>query len=107
MPINWTTGLDAAAGVSEELMACPLPRVPLIEPGSEPDELRELYAQTVQMWGTVPRYLQLMAHVPAGVAAWNLLDRELRLERLPERSDYVRLEELAIIKTSVLNACNN
>lgn len=107
MPIDWETGLEAGMGLDQEAMACKPPRVPLIAPGTESEELRPLYEQSADMWGNVPRYLQLMAHVPAGVEAWNLLDRKLRLERLAERPDYVRLEELVIIKTSLLNACNN
>lgn len=107
MPIDWETGLEAGTDIDDEAMACALPRVPLITPGTEPEELRTLYEQSIEMWGNVPRYLQLMAHVPAGVEAWNLLDRTLRLERLAARPDYVRLEELVIIKTSLLNSCNN
>lgn len=107
MPINWETGLEEGTELGKEAMACAVPRIPLITPGTEPDELRPLYEQSVGMWGNVPRYLQLMAHVPAGVEAWNLLDRELRLKHLVDRPDYVRLEELIVIKTSLLNACNN
>jgi len=107
MPIDLATGLDDAMGISEEMMACPTLRVPLIEPGTETGELVRLYDESRQMWGTVPRYLQLMAHVPAGVEAWNLLDRELRLKRLSSDPEYVILEELAIIKTSLMNKCNN
>lgn len=107
MPVDWTTGLEAGSGVRVEDMACALPRVPLIAPGTEPEALRPLFAQSERMWGSVPRYLQLMAHVPAGVEAWNLLDRELRLRHLAADPGYVRLEELVIIKTSLLNVCNN
>ena len=32
MPINEATGLAQDMGVTEEMMACPLPRVPLIDP---------------------------------------------------------------------------
>ena len=107
MPIDWDTGLDAETALDEEAMACAVPRIPLITPGTESEELKPLYEQSREMWGNVPRYLQLLAHAPGGVEAWNILDRELRLKRLATRPDYVRLEELVIIKTSLLNICNN
>ena len=39
MPINEATGLSQDMGVTEEMMACPLPRVPLIDPENIPEHL--------------------------------------------------------------------
>jgi hypothetical protein len=107
MEVDPRTGLATSSGVTEEMMACPLPRVPFVTPGTEPDDVKPLYEAAIKMWGTVPRYLQLMAHAPAGVEAWTLLDQKLRIDRLATEPDYVVLEELVIIKTSLMNGCNN
>jgi len=40
MPINKTTGLTTRMGVTDEMMACPAPRVPLIDPNNIPEHLR-------------------------------------------------------------------
>jgi hypothetical protein len=96
-----------ATEVAQERMECPLLRVPLVVPGSEPDDVTPIYEQTREVWGTVPRFIQLLAHVPAAAQAWVLIDREVRVKRLARDPDHVRLQELAIIKTSMINGCNN
>ena len=106
MPIDWATGLNAEVETTAEAMACPMPRVKLIEPGTETGELKELYDESRSMWGSVPRYLQMLANAPAAVQGWDLLDRRLRLDHLPEESEYVQLQELIIVKTSIVNRCN-
>lgn len=93
--------------VTGEMMACPLPRVPFVAPGSEPDHVTPIYEENRRIWGTVPRYIQLLAHVPAAAEAWTLVDREVRHRRLQDDPEHVRLQELAIIKTSLINECNN
>jgi hypothetical protein len=93
--------------VTDEQMACPLPRVPFVAPGSEPAAVAGVYEENRRIWGTVPRYVQLLAHVPAAAEMWTLMDREIRHARLREDPEHVRLQELAIIKTSLINQCNN
>lgn len=111
MVVDENTGLTPEMGVTEEMMACPLPRVPFIAPDRVPENLREeldpLYEKSVRMWGTVPRYLQMLAHAPAAVEAWILLDQRLRIDRLKNDPEYVRLMELVIVKTALLTQCNN
>ena len=106
MPIDWSTGLNAEVPTSEELMACPIPRVALVSPVGASGEAKQIFEETVAMWGNVPRYIQLLAQSPPAARAWNLLDRELRLQHLGGESDFVQLEELAIVKTSLINRCN-
>jgi alkylhydroperoxidase family enzyme len=84
----------------------PLARVPLVEPGAEGPDIAPLYAEATRQWGRVPRFLQLLAHAPAALEAWLLLDRRLRLDHLAADPGYVALEELAIVKTSLANACD-
>lgn len=111
MGVDHTTGLTADMGVTEEMMAHPDPRVPLIDPDNIPDELRaELvpaYDWSMRMWGTVPRFFRMLGHVPAAVEAWLLLDQKIRVDYLNKDPDYVKLEELVIVKTALLTECNN
>ena len=111
MSINQITGLTADMGITEEMMACPLPRVPLIDPEHIPEDLQgELgpaYDWATTMWGTVPRYLRMLGHAPGAAEAWLLLDQKLRINYLKKDPDYVRIEELVIVKTALLTECNN
>lgn len=111
MPVDESTGLTPDMGVTEEMMACPIPRVPLVAPGSIPDDLEDeltpSYERAERMWGTVPRYLQMLGHVPAAVDAWTLLDQRLRIDHLQANPEYVKLQELVIVKTALFTQCNN
>lgn len=111
MSIDENTGLAAGMGVTEEMMACPLPRLPLIDPENIPQALKEelepAYEWSARMWGTVPRYLRLLGHAPGAVEAWQLLDQKLRINYLKSDPDYVKIEELIIVKTALITECNN
>jgi len=111
MSVDETTSLKPEMGVTEEMMASPATRIPLVPPDNIPDDLREdlapLYGWAERMWGTVPRFLQLLANAPAAVEAWMLLDQKLRTDRLKRDPDYIRIMELCIVKTAMLTQCNN
>ena len=112
MAINESTSLPPSMGVTAEMMACPLPRVPfLAAPEQFPPEIREeleaCYHHSLRMWGTWPRYFQMLGHAPAAVQAWILLDQKLRVDYLRRDPAYVKLEELVIIKTALITQCNN
>ena len=111
MAVDHKTGLTAELGITDEMMAHPDPRVPLIDPENIPEELQaELgpaYEWSKQMWGTVPRYLRMLGHAPVVVEAWQLLDQKIRIDYLETDPDYVKIEELVIVKTALLTECNN
>ena len=111
MAVNEKTGLTPEMGVSEEMMACPIPRVPFVSPDKVPEDIREelgpSYKWAIEMWGTVPRYLQMLGHAPVLVEAWMLLDQKLRTNRLKTDPDYIRIMELVIVKTALHTQCNN
>ena len=111
MPVDEATSLTPEMGITEEMMACPIPRVPLIDPEHIPDDLQEeldpAYAWAKNMWGTVPRYLRMLGHAPVAVEAWQLLDQKIRINYLKEDPDYVKIEELVIVKTALITECNN
>ena len=112
MPVNEATGLTPEMGITDEMMARPKPRVPLLAaagdfpPGAR-DELQRLYHRALRLWGAWPRYFQMLAHAPAAVEAWILLDERLRAAYLRTDPEYVRVEELVIIKTALITQCNN
>ncbi len=111
MAIDESSGLAPEMGVSAEMMSRPTPRVPLIDPDDIPDELKDelqpAYEWAVKMWGTVPRYLQMLGHAPGAVEAWMLLDQKLRIDYLKKDPDFVKIEELVIVKTALITECNN
>jgi len=111
MVVDHKTGLTAELGITDEMMEHPDPRVPLIDPDNIPEELNaELgpaYEWSRQMWGTVPRYLRMLGHAPVAVEAWQLLDQKIRIDYLETDPDYVKIEELVIVKTALLTECNN
>jgi len=112
MPINDATNLPSEMGISDHMMAHPEVRVPLLaSPDVFPPEIRaELepcYHHSMRMWGAWPRYLQMLGHAPAAVEAWMLLDQKLRIDYLKQDPDYVKIEELVIVKTALITECNN
>lgn len=95
---------------TDEEMACPWTglRVPLIEPGTEPAEVTPIYDTYREMFGMVPRYIQLLAHVPAVAHSWMIFDRDVKMPAIRSADPRMaRAQVLAILKTSMINMCNN
>jgi len=111
MPINKTTGLTAGMGVTEEMMTCPVPRVPLIDPDNIPEHLRAelgpLYERGKKRWGTVSRFIRLLGWAPGFVEGWQIMDGKLRVRCRESDPEFVRMAQLVIIKTAFLTQCNN
>jgi hypothetical protein len=111
MAVDPATGLESGMGVSVEMMAHPDPRQPLIAPDNIPEELRDelepAYARSMETWGTVPRFFQMLGYAPGAVEGWLTMDQKIRIDYLDKDPDYVRLQELLIVKTALLNECNN
>lgn len=111
MAVDHKSGLTVDMGITDEMMTHPDPRVPLIDPENIPkelqDELGPAYEWSKRMWGTVPRYLRMLGHAPVAVEAWQLLDQKIRIDYLETDPDYVKIEELVIVKTALLTECNN
>ena len=107
MTIDRKTDLPEAWGITREMMAKPEPRIPLIEPGHIPDELRSelepFYTKSVEKWGTVPRYFQMLAHSPALVEAWQLVDSRVRFGYLKTDPEFLNVLQLVIVKTAIMN----
>ncbi|HJP13901.1 MAG: hypothetical protein QF701_02575 [Nitrospinota bacterium] len=106
MPIDKESGLTEGMGITEEKIAYPEPRLPLNAPDNLPEGIREevepLYDWSRRIWGSVPRFLQMLAHAPVAVEAWMLLDQKLRIDRLKTEPGYVKLIQLVIVKTALV-----
>ncbi|MEE9276107.1 MAG: hypothetical protein V3V62_12445 [bacterium] len=106
MAVDGSTRLTPEAGAAEEKRAFPEPRLPLNAPDNLPEEIREevepLYDLSRKMWGSVPRFFQLLSHAPVAVEAWMLLDQKLRVDRLKTEPGYVKLIQLVIVKTALI-----
>lgn len=100
-----TSTIDDVLGA----MACPVEtRVPLIEPGTESEEVSKLYDECRDLYGMVPKFFQLLAHAPATVESWLAYDRGIKVAalRAGERGRS-RMQVLAILKPSLDNSCHN
>ncbi|MDP6278927.1 MAG: hypothetical protein QGI11_10540, partial [Nitrospinota bacterium] len=104
--IDKESGLTEGMGITEEKIAYPEPRLPLNAPDNLPEGIREevepLYDWSRRIWGSVPRFLQMLAHAPVAVEAWMLLDQKLRIDRLKTEPGYVKLIQLVIVKTALV-----
>lgn len=111
MGIDKESGLTTDMGITNEMMACPVPRLPFANsenvPDEDKDEVRGLHEWAMKMWGAVPRFIQLLSHSPPAAEAWMMLDQKLRINRLKKDAAYIRLMQLVIVKTALLTQCNN
>lgn len=111
MSIDKTTGLTAGMDVTEEMMACPIPRIPLIDPENIPehlhDELAPLYERGIKRWGSVSRFIRLLGWAPGFVEGWQIMDGKLRVRHHESDPEYVRMAQIVIIKTALMTQCNN
>ena len=78
-------------------------RVRMIKPEEADPDTRELYADVVKQWGRVSNFSQVLAHQPAALQGWMLPNASIRLDNVKSNPDYVKIQQLVIIKTSALN----
>lgn len=107
MAIDRTTSLPEAWGITLEMMENPSPRVPFVEPGHLPPDIRAdlepHYRKSLDKWGSVPRFFQMLGHSPVIVEAWMLLDANLRMGYLNTDPEFVKMHQLVIVKTAIMN----
>ena len=78
-------------------------RVRMIEPEEADAETREVYDGVIRQWGRISNFSQVLAHQPAALAGWMLPNQSIRLDNVKSDPDYVKIQQLVIIKTSALN----
>ena len=75
----------------------------MIAPETAAGETKEVYDGVMRQWGRVSNFSKVLAHQPAALAGWMLPNESIRLKNVKSDPDYVRIQQLVIIKTSALN----
>src|SRR5437879_827968 len=75
----------------------------MIKPEEADANTGKLSADVVRQWGRISNFSPLLAHQPAALAGWMLPNESIRLDNVKSDPDYVRIQQLVIIKTSALN----
>src|SRR5436190_23787947 len=78
-------------------------RVTMIPPDSTDGEVRKVYDHVLQQCGRISNFTQVLAHQPASLMGWALPNDAIRLGNVKVDPDYVKIQQLVIIKTSALN----
>jgi alkylhydroperoxidase family enzyme len=78
-------------------------RVKMIPPDATDGEVRKVYDHVLKQWGRVSNFSQVLAHQPAALMGWALPNDAIRLGNVKADPDYVKIQQLVIIKTPALN----
>jgi alkylhydroperoxidase family enzyme len=78
-------------------------RVKMISPETADDETRKVYDGVLAQWGRISNFSQILAHQPAALQGWMLPNESIRLKNVKADPDYVKIQQLVIIKTSAIN----
>jgi AhpD family alkylhydroperoxidase len=78
-------------------------RVKLISPETADEDVRKVYEGVLKQWGRISNFSQALAHQPAALQGWMLPNDAIRLRNVKSDPDYVKVQQLVIIKTSALN----
>ena len=75
----------------------------MISPETAGAELRKVYDAVRAQWGRISNFSQVLGHQPAALQGWMLPNDAIRLKNVKADPDYVKIQQLVIIKTSALN----
>ena len=78
-------------------------RVKMIAPETATGEAKRVYDRVLAQWGRISNFSKVLAHQPATLEAWALANDAIRLNNVKVDPDYVKIQQLLIIKTSALN----
>jgi alkylhydroperoxidase family enzyme len=78
-------------------------RVKMINPEEAEGETRRVYDHVLKQWGKISNFSRVLGHQPATLEAWALANDAIRLANVRTNPDYVKIQQLVIIKTSALN----
>jgi alkylhydroperoxidase family enzyme len=80
-------------------------RVQDITPETAEGDIAEIFGDSIRQFGRVSNFSQTMALAPAALKAWMVANRGVRMKYLKAGDyDFLRIEQMVIIKTSSLNA---
>src|SRR5712671_7795639 len=75
----------------------------MIEPDEADADTRRVYDGVLKQWGRISNFSKVLAHQPAALEGWMLPNEMIRLANVKSDPDYVKIQQLVIIKTSALN----
>jgi alkylhydroperoxidase family enzyme len=75
----------------------------MISPDDADAETRRVYDGVRRQWGRISNFSKVLAHQPAALEGWMLPNEMIRLANVKSDPDYVKIQQLVIIKTSALN----
>src|SRR3977135_901686 len=75
----------------------------MIEPDEAEADTRRVYDGVLKQWGRISNFSKVLAHQPAALEGWMLPNEMIRLANIKSDPDYVKIQQLVIIKTSALN----
>src|SRR5215208_2491387 len=78
-------------------------RVKMIAPENADADVRKVYDGVLEQWGRISNFSRVLAHQPAALQGWMLPNDAIRLINVKSDPDYVKIQQLVIIKTSALN----
>ena len=78
-------------------------RVKMISPEAADEQTRTVYDGVLRQWGRISNFSQVLAHQPAALEGWMLPNDAIRLRNVKADPEYVKVQQLVIIKTSALN----
>ncbi len=78
-------------------------RVRMISPETADAETRKVYDGVLKQWGRISNFSQILGHQPAALEGWMLPNESIRLKNVKSDPDYVKIQQLVIIKTSAIN----
>ena len=78
-------------------------RVKMIPPEGADTETRRVYDGVLRQWGRISNFSKVLAHQPAALEGWMLPNESIRLKNVKADPEYVKIQQLVIIKTSALN----
>src|SRR3981189_995800 len=75
----------------------------MITPEAAQGEAKRVYDRVLQQWGKISNFSRVLGHQPAALEGWALPNDAIRLINVKADPDYVKIQQLVIIKTSALN----
>jgi alkylhydroperoxidase family enzyme len=75
----------------------------MIAPEDADAKTRRVYDGVLRQWGRISNFSKVLAHQPAALEGWMLPNEAIRLANVAANPDYVKIQQLVIIKTSALN----
>ena len=78
-------------------------RIKMIAPEEADEQTKDVYDGVLKQWGRISNFSKVLAHQPAALQGWMLPNDAIRLSKVKSDPDYVKIQQLVIIKTSALN----